>query len=443
LARHAQAARELAGRIRPIVPHDTRISLIEQRSRATSRAVFEAIEADGRGDGSRADPVRSLYVHVPFCRHKCHYCDFYSFVDSREREGPFVDRLVRELAALGPWASGAPLRTIFVGGGTPTILSPFSWERILRSLHDSFDLSEILGGAGEFTVECNPETASGELFGVLRGGGVNRLSMGAQSFDPVHLKTLERWHDPASVPRAVELARTAGIGRLSVDLIFGIPGQTPAQWARDLDTALALGVDHLSCYDLTYEPNTAMTKRMQRGEFEPAEESVEIEMYAIARERTRASGLARYEVSNYARAGEECRHNLAYWRQEQWLAAGPSASAHVAGRRWKNVPRLDDYLKIDEDGFGPIIDFEEVDARRALAEWIMTGLRLAEGLSSARLFSRAEAIDPSACERLGRAVLRYLESGDLVDADGRLACSEKGFLLADGIAGELMATLAP
>jgi len=404
----------------------------------TSRQVLAGVAPGLEG---AAGAVRSLYIHVPFCRHKCHYCDFYSFVDTRDREDAFVDRLVRELRAIGPWAGGSPLRTIFVGGGTPTMLGVESWGRILESLAGAFDLTAIRDGAGEFTVECNPETASAELFGVLKGGGVDRISMGAQSFEPAHLKMLEREHDPASVPRAVELARAAGFERLSLDLIFGIPGQTVEQWGRDLDRALELGVEHLSCYDLTYEPNTAMTKRLERGEFEAADETVEVEMYALALERTRAAGLGRYEVSNYARPGRECRHNLAYWRQEQWLAAGPSASAHVAGRRWKNVPRLDDYLRVDDGGFAPITDFEDADSRRALAERIMTGLRLAEGLAKDDVFAQAERIDSGARERLEQAASGYIASGDLVDAGGRLVCSERGFLVADGIAAELMASL--
>jgi coproporphyrinogen III oxidase-like Fe-S oxidoreductase len=237
-------------------------------------------------------------------------------------------------------------------------------------------------GDGEFTVECNPETVTPELMEILVQGGVNRVSMGAQSFNPVHLKTLERWHDPASVPRALSIARDAGISRRSIDLIFGIPGQTLDDWKSDLDAALALGTTHLSCYNLTYEPNTAMTARKNRGEFAAADEDLEVEMYSATLAALRAAGLERYEVSNYARPGDEARHNLAYWHQEQWLAAGPSASAHVAGHRWKNLPRLDDYLSFSDEGFAAITDHEPPDAQRALAERIMTGLRLARGLRS-------------------------------------------------------------
>ncbi len=391
---------------------------------------------------SPSGPVRSLYVHVPFCFHKCHYCDFYSIVDTRDRQAAFVDRLVRELHALAPLAAGAPLDTIFVGGGTPTLLSPTLWERLLRELAGAFDLSGAHSGACEFTVETNPETLTPDLAGVLGAGGVNRVSMGAQSFDPRHLKTLERWHDPQSVPRALECARAAAIARTSLDLIFAIPGQTLDDWAQDLARALALGTDHLSCYNLTYEPHTAMTARLKRGEFPPPDEDLEVEMYHLTLATLRAAGLHRYEVSNFARRGQECRHNLAYWRQHDWVAAGPSASGHVGGHRWKNTPRLDDYLRTDDAGFAPIVDHEPPDPARALRERIMTGLRLREGLDLPDVLARAEACSlpgapPSAALR--RAAQRLGAQGWLVEENDRWRLTDAGMLFADRAAADLMA----
>lgn len=372
-------------------------------------------------DRSGAAPVQALYIHVPFCFHKCHYCDFYSLVDTRDRQEPFTDRLIAELAHLAPFAG--PLTSIFVGGGTPTLLRPDLWRRLLASLHEHYEISDA-----EFTVECNPETATPELFAVLAAGGVNRISIGAQSFNPKHLKTLERWHDPDNVGRAIELARGAGIACQSVDLIFAVPGQTLAEWQDDLDRAVMFGVEHLSCYSLTYEPNTAMTARMNRGDFEPADEDLEADMLLMTLETLRANGYDRYEVSNYARPGAGCRHNLAYWRQDQWLAAGPSASGHMAGWRWKNVPRLDSYLGApDAIGLPPAIDLEEPDTRRALAERIMTGLRLREGI---------DAVDLP--DRLHDEAHRQRALGHLVIAGDRWRLTDAGMMLADGIAGEFM-----
>jgi oxygen-independent coproporphyrinogen III oxidase len=415
--------------------HDTALPLIRQRQFVSAALPLHAGPGAER-PGASSGPVRSLYIHIPFCFHKCHYCDFYSIVDSRDRQAAFTTRLIRELAALAPWAGGEPLWTVFVGGGTPSLLRIELWERLLAGLAEHYDLSQMGRGPGEFTVECNPETVCPELMSCLAGGGVNRVSIGAQSFNPALLKTLERWHDPENVARAVELSRAAGIPRQSIDLIFAIPGQTLEDWQSDLQQALGLGTTHLSCYNLTYEPGTAMTARLKRGDFAPADEDLEADMYQCTLAMLRAAGLERYEVSNYARPGDESRHNLAYWRQEQWLAAGPSASAHVQGHRWKNTPRLDDYLALDDDGFAPITDHETPDPRRALAERIMTGLRLAEGLDA----SATCAAGPRPAALLQRAE-RWATTGHLIDSGARWRLTDPGFLIADSIAADLMAAL--
>jgi oxygen-independent coproporphyrinogen III oxidase len=408
--------------------HDTALQMLRQRPATSAGIPLRASAASG--DRS---PVRSLYMHIPFCFHKCHYCDFYSIVDRQDRQEAFTDRLCRELGALAPWAAGRPLETIFVGGGTPTLLRLDLWERVLGCLAAHYDLSGMGAGEGEFTVECNPETATAELMACLAAGGVNRVSIGAQSFDRRHLRMLERWHDPENVARAVELARNAGIRRQSLDLIFAIPGQTLADWQEDLRTALSVGTPHLSCYALTYEPRTAMTARLKRAEFEAAGEDLEADMYECTVAMLRRAGLDRYEVSNYAQRGHEARHNLAYWRQEEWLAAGPSASAHVGGHRWKNAPRLDDYLTFDDAGFAAIVDYEEPDTGRALVERIMTGLRLAEGLDAHQVL--AASVN---AELLRDRVRRWQDSGHLTDSGTRWRLTDAGFLIADAIAADLM-----
>ncbi|MDX2114884.1 MAG: radical SAM family heme chaperone HemW [Planctomycetota bacterium] len=398
------------------------------------------------------EPVRSLYIHVPFCFHKCHYCDFYSFVDTQDRQPEFVERLIAELRAASAHAArvqgaGRPtLDTIFVGGGTPSLLKPDLWRRLLDALGGLFETAP----GHEFTVECNPETVSAELMEVLVAGGVTRVSIGAQSSHAAHLKTLERWHDPANVERALRLAADAGIARRSIDLIFAIPGQTLADWEGDLDWALGLaggagsgegGVEHVSCYALTYEPNTAMTRRLERGEFVPAPDDLEVAMQRLTARRLAEAGLERYEVSNFALAGAECRHNMAYWRQDQWLACGPSASGHAAGHRWKNVPRLADWMSgvAARGGYSPMVDHETPDASRALAERIMTGLRLREGLPEAEILGRAAAL--GAENPLRRAAELQARRGLLLVAGGRWTLTEDGLLFADGIASDLMSSL--
>lgn len=415
------------------MPDDTSIPVLRQRVESGGGPLGAGSVPGGKATDVSSKvrgAARSLYIHVPFCFHKCHYCDFYSIVDTRDRQGVFVERLGRELRAIAPFAGR--LETVFVGGGTPSLLRVDLWRELLRVLREEFEFGET-----EFTVECNPETVTRELMDVLAAGGVNRVSMGAQSFEARHLKTLERWHSPENVAKALEIARAAGIGRQNVDLIFGIPGQTVAEWESDLRTALDLGTTHLSCYNLTYEPNTAMTARMKRGEFEVADEDVEVAMYETTLRAVRARGMERYEVSNYAAPGQECRHNLAYWRGENWLAAGPSASGHFEGHRWKNSARLDDYLTQDDRGFAGIVDWERPDEKRELRERVMTGLRLREGLDEAWLMGRAGAVGVDAGGML-RVVDRLCAEGLALRSAGWVRLTDAGMLLADGLAGELM-----
>ena len=385
-----------------------------------------------------------MYLHVPFCFHKCHYCDFYSFVDTKDRQSAFTDALIREIGALADSEARAGhvpgLDTIFVGGGTPTLLALDEWQRLGEALHARFEITRD----AEWTVECNPETATPELMALLEGIGVNRLSVGAQTFHPDHLKTLERWHDPDNVERALNLAREAGIGRVSLDLIYAIPGQTLDEWEADLARAIAIGTGHVSAYALTYEPNTALTVRMHRGDFAPADEELETAMFLRTREILGEAGLHAYEVSNfaaYAEHGGPCAHNLAYWCQDQWHGAGPSASAHVGGHRWKNTPRLTDWMEHvnAHDGASLIVDHEGPDPKRALAEKIMTGLRLSEGLDSDAIERCAE--DIGCGDALRVSIERAHDAGHVETTPGRWVLTSEGLLLADLVSARLMEAL--
>lgn len=377
---------------------------------------------------------QSVYVHIPFCFHKCHYCDFYSIVDTPEKQEQFVDRLSTELLSLQPLAT-SPARTIFIGGGTPTLLQPHLWQRLLPVIGTITRLQP----STEFSVEANPETVTQELLDILVAGGVNRLSIGAQSFNPAHLKTLERWHDPANVARAVELSRAAGLNNLSLDLIFAIPGQSLDDWLGDLDTAIALHPTHLSCYALTFEPNTPLAVRLNSGQVQRLDEDLEAEMFLATRRRLREAGYAAYEISNFARPGYECRHNLAYWRNEDWFTAGPSASGHVAGLRWKNAPHLGRYL--DSSSLAPLSECERPAPATRLAERLMMGLRLAEGLDFASVMSQAAEFGRG--EALAAAIAVNTHSGHLLSTDGRLTISEPSLLIADTILGGLMRAVDP
>lgn len=372
--------------------------------------------------------MRGLYAHVPFCFHKCHYCDFYSIVDREDRQPAYLERIASELAAASEFCA-TPLETVFVGGGTPTFLRPDLLARLLELIRTRTPLAED----AEWTVEANPETVTDAIARTLVAGGVNRTSLGAQSFDPRHLATLERWHDPASVPRAVSRLRAAGVRRVSLDLIFGIPGATLDDWKLDLERALALEPDHLSCYGLTYEPNTALRRRLELGRIEPCDEELEAEMYEWTIDRLARAGYEQYEISNFARPGERCRHNLLYWTNADWWAVGPSASGHLGGVRFRNVPRLSEWLA--GSGLSPVVDVEHVDEETRSGERLMVGLRLRDGMDRREL---EECLAGDAGPRRRAAIERGVANALLKRVDGRLRLTRAGLLLADAVLAELL-----
>ena len=384
--------------------------------------------------------VRGAYVHVPFCFHKCHYCDFYSIVDSRDRQPAFVDRLIAEFQAASGYVN-RPLETIFVGGGTPTLLKPELWAILLQAINRW--LPRDPAGTGEFTVEANPETVTDELAAILRSGGVNRVSIGCQSFNPKHLKTLERWHDPKNVHRTAAILRSAGIENFNLDLIFAIPGQTLDEWLADLDEALSLNPSHMSCYGLVYEPNTPLTVKMKAGQIQPADQDLEAEMYEATIERLAAAGFEHYEISNWARLGTpnsngvdslRCAHNLLYWTNANWWPFGPGAAGHMNGLRWKNVPRLGEYL--EHGPLPPIIDAERVDEDSRIGEAFMLGLRLIDGIGLERVEELLTAGERGAARRA--TIDRHMWAGLLDERDDHLRLSGRGLLLADTVLSELM-----
>jgi oxygen-independent coproporphyrinogen-3 oxidase len=373
-----------------------------------------------------------LYVHVPFCFHKCHYCDFYSITrQTPERMAHYVDLILREA---GQWAD-SPVRvlpkTIFFGGGTPSLLPLGEMRRLLLGLRERFDLS----GVDEWTVEANPATVSLEYCQMLHEAGVNRVSFGAQSFNLTELKLLERHHDPDDVPLSVEIAKQAGFERMNVDLIYAIPGQDLASWAASLEAAIALGTPHVSAYGLTYEPNTAITVRKRLGHFTAAEDSVELEMMRYARRRLADAGLSAYEISNFARPGEACRHNLLYWTGGNYVGLGPSAASHVEGWRWKNRPHLGEWERAVERGQLPAAELEKLSDPQRQGEWVMLRLRLSDGVVfddyAARWGSDARDVYADELNRLTKPGLLHVSSH-------RFALSDAGLAVADAIASEFL-----
>jgi oxygen-independent coproporphyrinogen III oxidase len=378
--------------------------------------------------------AQGLYVHVPFCFHKCGYCDFYSITRQTEaRMQLYVELLLRE-ADLWLNTNGPEVRpaTVFLGGGTPSLLPLEMMRQLIRGLRDRFDFSKCT----EWTIEVNPATVSLEYCQMLREEGATRLSMGAQSFDPAELVILERHHQPDDVARSIELARLAGIERLNVDLIFAIPGQSMQSWLRSLQMAMELKTEHLSCYALTYEPNTPMAVRKRLGQFESAPENLELEMLHETRRRLGDAGLAAYEISNFSAPGGECRHNLMYWSGGNYVGLGPAAASHVDGWRWKNRPHLGEWERAVAEDQLPATDVETLTPGQRAGELAMLSLRLSRGLVFAEYAAR---IGYDAPKIFADAIARYSRQGLILADKTGIRLTDAGIGVADGVAAEFLA----
>ncbi len=375
--------------------------------------------------------VDGLYVHIPFCFHKCHYCDFYSITrQTPERMDRFVELLARELDY---WMATTQIirpRTIFFGGGTPSLLPPTSMRKLLEAIRARLDP----GLFTEWTIEVNPATADLDYLRMLRSFGVDRISMGAQSFHPAELATLERHHQPEQVVRSVALCREAGFERINIDLIYAIPGQTLESWRESLRQAMDLKLTHYSCYNLTYEPNTPMAVKQRLGRLEVIEESIELQMLMLARRILSDIGCLPYEISNYAASGQECLHNLLYWRGGNYLGIGPSAASHLDGVRFKNRPHLGEWERAIEAGATGMTEFERLSDQQREGEFVMLGLRLAEGVGLDRFQSR---FGKPLGERFGKTLDELLALG-LIRVDDSVRLTEQGLPVADAVAAEFL-----
>ena len=397
-------------------------------SQAASKITSKATAKDA-GALAKGASFRGAYFHVPFCRHKCHYCDFYSFVDTESRELAYVERLEEELQDALEFLT-VPIETVFVGGGTPTMLGADLLGRMLSSIRRTLPIASN----AEWSVEANPETVNEAVADALAQSGVRRVSLGAQSFNPKLLKALERDHDPASVERAVGLLRRAGIPQVNLDLIFAIPGSTIADWEADLLRALSIGPDHLSAYGLVYEPNTPLTVKLRKGAVTRLPEDEEAEQYEFVVEKLAKSGYERYEISNWSLPGMACRHNTLYWENADWWAFGPSAAAHGNGVRWRNIPRLATWL--ENRPSAPVEEIECLGADANAGESFMLGLRLMKGMPLERVQMLLSCGENAPRRR--RSIETFTRDGLLEQVDGHLRLSARGFMIADTVLSALI-----
>ena len=377
---------------------------------------------------SRNDNV-SLYLHVPFCDRRCHFCGFFTRARREDRVSAFVSDLLAEIQLHGRTETlrGRTVETIYFGGGTPTILSSGQLLSILEACRRTF----VVDTAAEVSIEANPASVEEPFLRALRKGGCNRLSLGAQSFDDAELKAANTPHTAEQIERAVRAARRAGFANLNLDLIYGLPGQSLTRWLVNLDAAIALAPEHLAFYGLTIEEGTQLHREIERGRLNLPDEDGLADMYQKGRDRLRAAGYLQYEVSNFARSGHACRHNLGYWTDREWLGLGPSAHSYLDGARFSTVASLDEYHRLVSAGMPPIAEKEPGTPDQRLREAVAFGLRTVAGVACAPLRERY-CLNP--IERFREPIERLTRDGWVILDDEVLRASAAGLMLADELA---------
>ncbi|WIM70254.1 radical SAM family heme chaperone HemW [Corynebacterium suedekumii] len=363
-----------------------------------------------------------LYLHVPFCATRCGYCDFNTYTPGELDMAPvaYLDSLARELSMTGV---DREVDTIFIGGGTPSLLGADGLGRILTMVRDNFDLAPD----AEITTESNPESTSPAYFDGLLDAGFTRVSLGMQSASPDVLKVLDRTHTPGRAVAAAREARDAGFEHVNLDMIYGTPTETDDDVIATLDAVLSAGVDHVSAYSLIVEDGTAMARKVRRGELPAPDEDVYARRYEMIADRLEGAGFSWYEVSNWARPGGECRHNEIYWRDGDWWGAGPGAHSHLGNRRFHNVKHPARYAAMLAAGDLPIAGEELLSAADRHTEALMLGLRLRDGVP-------LSWIEPAGHE----VVDTFVDRGLLHKIDDRVALTDAGRLLADGIITDIL-----
>lgn len=391
----------------------------------------EPVPADGSlPAGTMADPATAfgVYLHVPFCRARCGYCDFNTYTSDElrgARQNQYADTLLREVRlAKGVLEDIGPLRpaaTVFFGGGTPTLLPPGDLGRMLDGVRESFGIAD----GAEVTVEANPDTVTEAVAAELAASGVTRMSIGMQSAVPHVLAALDRTHDPANVQTAVAAARAVGLD-VSVDLIYGAPGESLDDWRASVDTAIQLAPDHISAYALIIEDGTKLARQIRRGEVPAPDDDLQADMYELVDERLQDAGFDWYEVSNWARDDtHRSRHNLAYWQGTDWWGFGPGAHSHVSGVRFWNVKHPAAYAQRLVAGQSPAAAREMPDLEARTLENILLRTRIREGLPVSEVLGE------------GRRAVASLIADGLVDGPaavrGRIVLTRRGRLLADAV----------
>jgi oxygen-independent coproporphyrinogen-3 oxidase len=371
----------------------------------------------------------SLYIHIPFCARKCAYCDFYSVVYDGSVAGAYIDVLCGQVEKIE-----RPVSTVFIGGGTPTVLEISAMKKLLRCLR------KFSGEGAEFTAEANPESLTADKLGLFLDEGVNRISIGVQSFRDSKLKKLGRIHDSKKARNSVLAAAKKGFRNINADLIFGAPCETFEECAAEFEEAVRLPVTHLSCYCLSYEKGTPLYEAKKKGDLAPVEEEYAARMYSYAMSFLPKRGFAHYEVSNFAKKGYACRHNLNYWENREYIGLGASAVSYIDGVRRRSLPDVKEYIKRASSGASTAISSERLAGERKARETAAVKIRTADGINF-RWFREKTGYDlmklePDAMRKLKDAGL--IKFGMLKGRRTGISLKKRGFLFCDTVSSELL-----
>jgi len=374
---------------------------------------------------------RAVYIHIPFCTNKCHYCDFNSVVLQGQPVMEYLQALEREMEHTVQMMPPQTVNSIFVGGGTPTVLTPEQMAYFLRSVRTYFPYQ---AENVEFSMEANPGTIDEEKLAAMREGGVNRLSFGVQSFDNKLLHDIGRIHDTSDVYRSLEAARKAGFTNMSIDLMFGLPNQTLDQLDHTISAALELDLPHYSIYSLKVEENTLFYKLYQRDELPLPDEDTELEMYRLIMKRLAAAGYEQYEISNFARPGYESRHNITYWRNEPYYGIGAGAHGYAARLRHMNIKGVQPYIRACQTGL-PRAEEHPVSEPEAMEDFMMVGLRMLRGVRNEDFRQQFQV---SIEEAFGQTIARLIDQGLLERTEDGCKLSEQGLIYGNDVFGAFL-----
>lgn len=373
--------------------------------------------------------MAGLYFHVPFCKSKCYYCDFYSRVNIDSLRGAYLDAVERELALRKDFLQDEVVKTVYFGGGTPSLLTCGEIARLTDRAAALFDLDTT-----EVTLEANPENLSDSFLKGLKGTPINRLSIGIQSFSDTELAAINRKHSAQDAIDAVKRCQDAGFENISIDLIYGLPSQTLEGWSENLQKAVALDVPHISSYHLTYEEGTVLYLQAQKGKIAPVNEELSVEMFRTLRQTLLAAGYEHYEISNFAKPGLEAKHNSSYWDGTKYLGIGPAAHSFDGDSRHWNVADTRGYIETLSRGEFPC-ETEVLTEADRYNEFVMTSLRTAKGISLNSLLTKFGEKMRDFCLK---SAAPFLKNGTLEDKNGNLRLTEDGIFVSDGIMSELM-----